>query len=708
MTPFLSYIRRALRARFLRTSASWMIGALIVSCGTAGLRAAPITFDDFFALVRVSDPQISPDGKQVAFVATTYDKAKNNSNSDIYLVSIDGKNMLKLTNSPKGDSQPRFSPDGRKIAFVSSRSGTRQIWIIPVTGGEAKQLTTLSTGASGPLWTPDGKQIFFTSDVYPDCPDDDCNAKRLDDEEKRTVQARVIDDLFFRHWDSWRSERRSHVFVVSAGGGTPRDLTPGSLDVPTIALGSNQDYAVSPEGKEICVVANTDKMQAISTNNDLFIISLERPPAGGETFPAFARRLTSNPADDNCPVYSPDGRYIAYRAMARPGFESDRYRLVLYDRKKNDFIDVGDQLANSFDRSVGSITWSPGSKKILVTCDDGGYSSVYSIDIDKHRVEQLTEKKCISSPTLSPDGKNAVCLMQNAAMPYEVFAADKSFGAGRMRNISNMNRDALARLDMNRLEEFHFSGAGGTPVQGFLLKPPGFEEGKKYPLIFLIHGGPQGAWDDIFHWRWNYQMFAAPGYVVAAVNPRGSTGFGQKFTDEISGDWGGKVFEDLMKGLDYVLSQYTFIDADRVAAAGASYGGYMINWIEGHNDDGKFKCLVNHDGTYNLVSMYGETEELWFPEWDLGGTPWDNPEGYARFSPHTYAKNFKTPMLIIHGELDFRLPVSEGLQAFTALKRQGVPARFLYFPDEGHWVQKPQNAELWWKTVHEWIAEWLK
>jgi dipeptidyl aminopeptidase/acylaminoacyl peptidase len=240
------------------------------------------------------------------------------------------------------------------------------------------------------------------------------------------------------------------------------------------------------------------------------------------------------------------------------------------------------------------------------------------------------------------------------------------------------------------------------------LKPPGFEEGKKYPLIFLIHGGPQGAWDDIFHWRWNYQMFAAPGYVVAAVNPRGSTGFGQKFTDEISGDWGGKVFEDLMKGLDYVLSQYTFIDADRVAAAGASYGGYMINWIEGHNDDGKFKCLVNHDGTYNLVSMYGETEELWFPEWDLGGTPWDNPEGYARFSPHTYAKNFKTPMLIIHGELDFRLPVSEGLQAFTALKRQGVPARFLYFPDEGHWVQKPQNAELWWKTVHEWIAEWLK
>lgn len=695
------------RSRPVRLLTLGLLSALLIALFAGAVPAGPITFDDFFSLGRVSDPQISPDGKQVAFVVTYYDKKDNKSNSDIYLTPIKRNGVRQLTNSPKGDSQPRFSPDGRFIAFVSSRSGTPQIWLIPTEGGEAKQLTTLSTGASGPLWTPDGKHILFTSSVYPDCDGDACNQERMDAEESNAVQARIIDDLFYRHWNEWRGERRSHLFIQPAAGGEARDLTPGPFDVPTPALGSSHDYAVSPEGKEVCVVANVDPMPAASTNNDLFLISLEKTADGD--FPVYARQLTSSPANDNNPAYSPDGRYLAYRSMARPGFEADQYRLVVFDRKKNDFIEPGEELAKKFDRSVGSIDWSPGSKTIYVTCDDVGFSSVYSIDVGKKRTEQVTEKIYVSSLVISPNGKDVVFLRQSANMPYEVFAADRSFKASKMRNLSNINREKLSGLQMNPLEEFWFDGAGSTPVHGFLLKPPGFQNGVKYPLIFLIHGGPQGAWSDQFHWRWNYQMFAAPGYVVAMINPRGSTGYGQRFTDEISGDWGGKPFEDLMKGLDYVVNTYgSMIDAGRVAAAGASYGGYMINWIEGHNDEGKFKCLVNHDGVYNLTSMYGATEELWFPEWDLGGTPWDNPEGYAKFSPHTYAKNFKTPMLIVHSELDYRVPVGEAMQAFTALKRQGVPARFLYFPDEDHFVTKPQNAELWWKTVHEWIAEWLK
>ncbi len=685
---------------------------ILLGFGTADTRAEGITFDDFFSMGRVSDPQISPDSKQVAFVVTWYSKETNGGNSDIYLVPIEGldkgKRPQQLTSTPEGDSHPRFSPDGRYLAFASSRSGKSQVWLMPLEGGEARQLTFLSTGASSPQWTPDGKYIIFRSSVYPDCPDDDCNNERLTAEVDNPVQAKIITHLFYRHWDHWRGDRRSHVFIIPVDGGVAVDLTPGPHDVPTPALGSGHDVAVSPDGKEICVVANTDPNLAWSTNNDLFLISLDgalRRAAGGDAPLAEMKRLSDSPANDNHPVYSPDGRYIAYRAMARPGFEADQYRLRLYDRRENRFVDTGEELADKYDRSVGSIVWMPDSKKIYVTCADRGYASAYLIDAKKGKVQQLTEKMTISSVRVSPNNKRIVFLRQSATMPYEVFTADRSFK--KINMISHINDIIISSRKMNPLEEFWFKGAVNTDVHGFLLKPPGFKQGTKYPMIFLIHGGPQGSWDDEFHWRWNYQMFASPGYVVVAINQRGSTGFGQKFTDEISQDWGGKVYEDLMRGLDYVLSRYKdIIDADRIAAAGASYGGYMINWIEGHTD--RFKCLVNHDGVYNLTSMYGTTEELWFPEWDLGKTPWENPDGYKEFSPHTYAANFKTPMLIIHGQLDYRVPFSEAMQAFTALRRQGVPAKLLYFPDENHFVQKPLNAELWWKTVHGWIAEWLQ
>lgn len=662
---------------------------------TPGVDARALTFEDMFAMGRVADPQFSPDGKSIAFVVTYYSLETNGSNSDIFTVPVGGGELHQLTSQPGSDSQPRFSPDGKYLAFVSSRSGTSQIWMLPLDGGEAIQLTYLSTGASSPSWTPDAQRVVFTSRVFPDCPDDESNKKRLEEESESKVKARLIDHLLYTHWDHWRDDRRRHVFVIPVGGGEAADVTPYEYEVPTITLGSRHDIAVSPDGEEICVTVNTDPDAAVSINNDLFVF----PITGGKW-----KRIVDNPANDNNPVYSPDGNYIAYRAMSRPGFEADRYRLMLYNRKTGESNEIGTELSGKLDRSVASIDWTPDSKGIYVRCADEGYYSIYRVNVKNKKIKKLSEKKYTSSLRVSPNGKRIAFLSQSSSRPNELYVADKN-GKG-VKMVSHINDERLAEIEMNDLEAFFYTGAKGDRMHGWLLKPPGFDQNKTYPLIFLVHGGPQGAWGDQFHYRWNYQMFASPGYVIAAINPRGSTGFGQRITDEISQDWGGKVFEDLMKGLDYVLDTYSFVDGDRVASAGASYGGYMMNWFAGHTT--RFKCLVNHDGVYNIESMYGATEELWFPEWEFGGAPWENPKIYNKWSPHKYAADFKTPMLIVHGARDYRVPLAEGMQAFTAMQRQGVPSKFLYFPDEGHFVLKPLNAQLWWKTVHEWIAEYTK
>ena len=649
-----------------------------------------ITFDEFINLKRVSDMQLSPDGKMIAYVVTVNNKEENTRNSDIWLISVDGKVLRQLTNSPKADNTPRWSPDGKKIAFISTRSGSPQIWMIKLDGGEASKITDISTGASGIVWSPDGKYLAFASEVYPDCADDECNKKKEDEKENSKVKARAWDSIFIRHWDSWRDEKRSHVFVVSAEGGKPKDLTPGVHDAPPIALGSDQDYAFSPDSKELCFVMNTDPMVPISTNNDLFIV----PVSGQE-----AKRITTGKGNDNSCNYSSDGLYIAYHSMARPGFEADKYNLMLYNRQSGAMVNLTENL----DRSADGIAWSADNKSIYILVSESARKAIYKIDIASKNNEKILDKVNIGNFAFTPDAKTIIYDKQAVNLPTEIFSYDIKKKA--VKQITETNKELLSMLEMNALEEFWFDGGGGEKVHGMIVKPPFFDATKKYPLVMLIHGGPQGSWDDEFHYRWNDQMFAAPGYVVLLINFHGSTGYGQAFTDSISGDWGGKPYEDIMKGLDYALAKYTFINPDLMCAAGASFGGFMVNWIEGHTT--RFKCLISHDGVFDQKSMWGGTEELWFPEWDLKGTPWSNPELYEKFSPSSYVPNFKTPCLVIHGQNDFRIPVEQAIQMFNSLQRMGVPSRFLYFPDETHFVQKPQNAEYWWKNVYEWLAKYL-
>ena len=653
----------------------------------------PISFDDFIRIKRVSDPQLSPNGDFIAFVVTETDKERNTSNSDIWVIPAAGGQAWRLTSNPKADFNPRWSPDGKKIAFISTRGGAPQVWMIDPKGGEAYQLTSISSGASGVIWSPTGEHLAFVSSIYPDCPDDECNKERDKKKESSPVKAQVFDGLLFRHWNSWTEGKRSHLFVLSSEGGKAADITPGDYDTPPIALGSSQDYSFSPDGKNICFVRNIDAEFKLSlgTNNDLFLTT----PEGGKMI-----QLTKNKANDNSPRYSPDGRFIAYRAMSRPGFEADKYSLIVYDQKNQETINLTENL----DLSVNEMLWSADGSSLYITYEEKGRISLAQVSLNNKKMEKTLEGHYLSSPCLSPDGRKMFFLKQAVNYPAEIYSYDLK--AKKMEQLTAINKEFFSKLEMNPIEEFWFDGAGAEKVHGFLVKPPFFDPSKKYPLVMLIHGGPQNAWSDNFHYRWNAQMFASPGYVVAMINFHGSTGYGQLFIDSISGDWGGKPFKDIMLGLDYLLSHYDFIDKSRLAAAGASYGGYMIDWIEGHSD--RFKCLISHSGVFDLRSMYGATDELWFPEWDLKGTPWSNKESYEKWSPSSYIENFKTPCLVIHSQNDFRVPVTQGFQLFTSLQRKGVPSRMLYFPDEDHFVQKPQNAELWWKTVLEWLDKYLK
>jgi dipeptidyl aminopeptidase/acylaminoacyl peptidase len=662
-----------------------------IATSSATAQNRTYTIQDLLKVRRVGDPQISPDGTQVAFTVGDVNYDANKVVTQIYVVPLAGGSPKQLTEAQSSSTAPRWSPDGKKIAYVHGG----QLWTMDSDGDDKDQLTKIATGAAAPVWSPNGKWIAFTSDVYPDCKDDECNKTKDAQAEAGKVKAHITTRLLFKHWDEWRDIKRTHVFVVSSKGGAARDLTPGDFDSPPYAASSGVDFSFSPDSQEIAYLRNPDKVEATSTNSDIYVV----PLAGGTP-----KNITANNRGyDVGPVYTKDGDTILYRSQATAGFEADRWRLMAYTRATG----VSKELLRGFDEQVDELTLSSDGN-IYFTAGERGKSPIFRVGIGGGAAQKVVASVFATNLKITPDGKKVVFASSSISSPVEIYVAN-SDGTG-VTPLTSVNSALLSPANLKNAEEVEWTGALGRKIHGFIVKPNNFDANKKYPLVVLIHGGPQSAWNDNWGYRWNPQVFTNAGYVVFAPNPRGSTGYGQQFVNEISGDWGGKAYVDIMNGVADVLRRNTYIDRNRIGAAGASYGGYMINWILGHNDDRRFrfKVLVSHDGVYNLTSMYGGTEELWFPEWEFKGTPWTNPTMYSRWSPHNFVSKFNTPILIIHGELDYRVPIGEGLQLFTAVQKRGVDSKLLVFPDEGHWVLKPQNSNLWFNTVLDWLDKYLQ
>jgi dipeptidyl aminopeptidase/acylaminoacyl peptidase len=694
----------------------------------AGSGRRPMTFTDLQQFKRIDDPQISPNGRWVMFSAVDVDLAANSKVSHLWVVPLKGGQEKQVTFWKEGETNGRFSPDGKQVLFVATEQATghSQIFVAPwndATGalGTPKQLTHVSTEADGAIWSPDSQRILFVSRVYPECSDaeswleeDACDKRKDDAAAKSPVKAMIFTHLLYRHWDHYIGDKRSHVLMVSASDGNLiRDLTPrrdiGDAEAPVFSLGGPVDYAWSPDSKEIAFVTNLDPDPAASTNNDVITLRLDEPGARPV-------KISTSPGSDDAPAYSPDGKYIAFRSQARAGFESDRFRLMLYDRQAK----TTKEMLPKFDNWVDEFTWAPNSKTIYFASGEMGEVNILSTQVDLPEATAVANKADYGGLQVAPDGRTLIATVMTVRYPAAVgaIALNASGGGGApVVRLSHLNDGLLRQFDLPKMESFIFPGAGNTSVQGFIIRPPHFDPAKKYPLKFLMHGGPQTAWGDAWSYRWNAELFAADGYVVVMINRRGSTGYGQKFVDEVSGDWGGKAYVDLMKGLDYAETKYPFIDKTRECALGASYGGFMANWVLTHTN--RFKCIVSHDGMYNPQSAYGTTEELWFNEWEFrrpgttgAGEPWKYASGpvaddpFRKWSPMLSIQNARTPTLIIHSQKDYRLDVSEGFQLFTALQRMHVPSKMLYFPDEGHWVLKPQNSKLWYETVNDWCDRW--
>lgn len=661
------------------------------------LQAQQFTFNEMIKMRRVGDPQVSPDGKTVAFTIGDVNLADNRTLTQIYTVSTAGGNLRQITKGDRSNSSPRWSPDGRRLAYVASG----QIWVMDADGDNRKEITKISTGASNPVWSLDGRWLAFVSDVYPECNgSEECNTKKEQEAASSKVQAYVTERLLYRHWNEWRNRKRTHVFVVPASGGAPRDVTPGDFDSPPYAASTGVDYAFSPDSTELAFLKNPDKVEAVSTNSDIYIVSLNN---------GTPRNITEkNRGYDASPVYTADGKYIIYRSQSTPGFEADRWRLMRFNRQTGETV----ELTRGFDLQVDEFTVASGSRTVYLTAGERGLAPIFSVPVEPDfrlriatHVKKVYDKGFNSNISVLPDGKTLISLTSSMTSPAEIYR----LGTENNSPTINLSRANGELSFLQKPESVEWRGALNTKIHGFLVKPANFDASKKYPLLVLIHGGPQGAWSDNWGYRWNPQIFANAGYIVFMPNPRGSTGYGQTFVNEISGDWGGKAYTDIMNGVAEVLRKNSFIDKTRIGAAGASYGGYMVNWILGHNNDPRFrfKTLVSHAGIYNTESMAGVTEELWFVNYEFKGMPWENPIIYAKWSPHKFVNNFKTPTLVTHGELDYRVPVGEGFQLYTALQRKNIESKLIVFPDEGHWILKPQNSQFWYSQVSDWLGKYL-
>jgi dipeptidyl aminopeptidase/acylaminoacyl peptidase len=665
----------------------------LVAFASPAFSAHAFHVEDLQKLVRVGGPQVSPDGKWVAFTVTRSDIVKNRSVTNVWMVAAAGGEPRQLTFAEQGfNRDPRWSPDGRYLYFLSSRADQKpQIFRLPLAGGEGRQITNLPTGVAGYALSPDGNTLAVTASVFPACADMACNEKSAKERADNPVKARLITGIPFRRWDYWVDGMRNHILVMPAEGGAPRDITPGDADSPIWSEESTEEVAFSPDSREICFSRYVGN-EALAGNSDLFVI----PAAGGTP-----KAITTNKSMDRTPLYSPDGRYIAYSATLRPMQESDLVRLFLYDRETGGHKNIFEAV----DRSVDSYAWAPDSRSLYVTMEDRGQSPLARLDIATLKLTPLVGSGTTTALDISRDGTFAVFSKSDLMHPPEAYRLDLSAPGGAPVGLTRMNAGVLEDIEFGEASSFTFRGWNGEEVQAWRVKPPALDPTRKYPLLLLMHGGPENSWGNLFHFRWNAQLFAAAGYVVIEPNFHGSSGFGLKYMDSIKGQWGGAPYEDQMKAVDAALA-WPYVDTTRVAAAGASYGGYMANWVEGHTD--RFRAIVSHDGLFDLTTGLYAADFVGGIRQEFGGSLFDNPQVLVNQAPMTYAANYKTPMLIIHGGNDYRVDPSQGLAMFQALQAKHVPSKLLFFEEENHWVLKPADSILWYHTVLDWLDEWVK
>jgi dipeptidyl aminopeptidase/acylaminoacyl peptidase len=671
---------------------------ILISCSAQFAFAEPFSAEHLVRLDRVGAPAVSPDGKQVVYTLRKTDMDAGKGRYDLWLSATDDGDARPLTTHAANDTDAAWSPDGRFVYFLSSRGGSSQVWRIALDGGEATQVTDLPLDVGSYRVSANGNRLVVSLQTYVDCEDLGCTVSRNEQLEQVKTTGVAYDRLFMRHWDHWLTEKRSRLFAMPLEDGIAKDgdavLVSAAVDadVPSRVWGGNEEYAVSADGATVYFAARIrDSKEPTSTNFDIY-----SAPANGKG--RTVNLTKSNPAWDTQPVLSPDGKSLAYLAMRRPGFEADRFRVMIRDLASGNTR----ELAAEWDRSPSSLTFSRDGSAIYANAQDVGNKTLWRIDLDSGAMDKLVAEGSVSAVDSAPQG--IVFARNDLKSPTELFVL--ATGDEVPRQLTDFSGPQLDGVAMGDYEQFSFTGANSATVYGWLVKPAGFKKGKQYPIAFLIHGGPQGSFSNSFHYRWNPQTYAGQGFAAVFIDFHGSTGYGQAFTDSISGDWGGAPLVDLQLGLQAAVEKYKFLDGDKACALGASYGGFMVNWIAGNWPE-RFDCLVNHDGVFDQRMMYYATEELWFPEWENGGPQYLKPENYEKHNPVNHVDRWQTPMLVVHGELDYRVPVTQGIGAFTALQRKGIPSKFLYFPDENHWVLKPQNSVQWHNVVNGWLHEYL-